>query len=124
MLTDTTSNYYINSNNVSIAYNNGYITVTSINTGTDQIVDLRSIANDLKGKTVNFEVEIDPNGMTGLVLRTVNLSPTKSVSVVDGVNKLENVAIPSDSTVYLRIVKTNSTSGNSYKFKNIKIYPI
>ena len=123
---DTTSNYYINTSNVTKEYSDGYIVITSINTGTDQIVDLRSLTDDIKGKTVNIEVEIDTNEMTGLVLRTVNLSPSNaSVSVVDGVNKLENVVIPSDaSNLYIRIVKTSSTSGNSFKFKNLKVYPV
>ncbi len=122
---DTTSNYYINSNNVDISYNDGYIVITSKNTGREMYVDLRSISEDIKGKTVNFEVEVDTNGITGIVLRTYNITPTASMNIVNGVNLLENVSIPSDANLPLfRITKTNSTSGQSFKIKNIKVYPI
>ena len=122
---DTSANYFSNTTNNDIAYSNGYIVITSKVTGTDQLADLRGLTDNLKGKTVNAEFEVDTNGMTGLVLRTLNLSPNVAVKVSDGVNTLENVVIPSDASgVIFRLIKTNSTSGQSFKFKNVKIYSV
>ena len=125
MTSDTTANYWLNTTNNDIAYSDGYIVITSKVTGTEQLVDLRGLTDTLKGKTVNVEFEIDTNGITGLVLRTLNLSPNVAVNVSNGVNTLENVVIPSDASgVIFRVIKTNSTSGQSFKFKNVKIYPV
>ena len=122
---DTSANYFSNTTNNDIAYSNGYIVITSKVTGTDQLADLRGLTDNLKGKTVNAEFEVDTNGMTGLVLRTLNLSPNVAVNVSDGVNTLENVVIPSDASgVIFRLIKPNSTSGQSFKFKNVKIYSV
>lgn len=125
MSTDTTANYTLNTTNNDITYNGEYIVITSKVTGTDQAVDLRGLTDDLKGKTVNIEFEVDTNGITGVVLRTLNLSPNVSVNVSDGVNVLENVEIPSTASgVIFRLIKASSTIGNSFKFKNVKIYPV
>ena len=58
-------------------------------------------------------------------MRTYNISPTRSIAIEDGVNVLEDVVVPSDSNIPLfRITKTNSASGTSFKFKNMKVYPV
>lgn len=122
---DTTANYYLNTTNNSITYDGEYIVITSKVTGTEHLVDLRGLTDTLKGKIVNVEFEVDTNGMTGLMLRTLNLSPNVAVNVSDGVNTLENVVITSDASgIIFRLIKTNSTSGQSFKFKNVKVYPV
>lgn len=125
MASDTTSKYWTNTNNNQISYDGEYIEITSTTSSSEQLVDLRNLSSILKGKIVNFEVEIDTNGITGLVLRTLNLPVLYSTSIVNGVNVLENVVVPSDNTgLIFRIIKSNSTSGNSFRFKNVKIYPV
>lgn len=125
MASDTSSRYFYNSTNNTLTYNNEYLEITSNNTGTDLFVDLRSLTDSIKGKTVNFEVELDTNGITGLILRTLNINPLRSITLSDGVNVLENVVVPSDTSgAIFRLVKTNATSGMSFKFKNIKVYPV
>ena len=125
MSSDTTSRYYYNPTNCSMTYSDGYITITALQSNKEHIVDLRNMGTSIQGKTVNFEVEVETNGMTGLVLRTLNLPSLYSTTVSDGVNVLENVVIPSDNTnVIFRLIKTSSVTGNSFKFKNVKIYPV
>lgn len=121
---DTTSNYYLNTNNSSIAYSDGKIVVTALNTNTIYC-DLRSIANTVKGKTVSFQCDIVPNNCearleiynyAGVSYNTDWVSTTTSL-------KIEDAVIPSDATTgFFRISMRNHSNGSSISFKNFAVW--
>lgn len=126
-LSDNSSAYYLNtSGGTSISYSNGYYI---LNFGTlATYVDIRSITDKVKGKTVNFEVEVV---LTGAEVRTRvynGNTPIKSseYSTKDGTITLENIEIPFDATgIIFRLERrTTATPVPTIKFKNWKVYQI
>ena len=121
---DQSSNYFINtSGGASLSYQNGYY-ILSLGTSSNY-VDLRSIASSVKGKTVNFEVDVVLNGASvrtrvyngGIVLKSSPYTTT------DGTIRVEDVTIPNDeNTVFFRLERRYTDDGNSISFKNFKVY--
>ena len=121
---DNKSNYYINgAGGTTLTWSNGYY-VLGLGSSSNY-VDLRSITNNVKGKTVNFRVDVVLNGAS-IRLRVFNGSTplaSSAYTTSDGTVKLENVAIPSDATsILFRIERRFLTDGDSIKFKNFVIY--
>ena len=124
--TDQSSSYYINSTGgTNISYSDGYYVLSFGTSAT--YADLRSITNDVVGKTVNFEVDVV---LTGAEVRTRiynGNTPIKSseYTTTDGTILLENVEIPSDTTgVAIRLERRNTSTVSSIKFKNWKVYSV
>lgn len=123
---DKSSNYYINSHyGTTLTYNNGYY-ILSLGTSANY-ADLRSITNDVKGKTVNFEVDVVLNGASVRTRVYNGNNPFKSsaYTTTDGTITLENIEIPSDATsIILRLERRYTDDGNSIKFKNWRVYSV
>ena len=121
---DNKSNYYINgSGGTTLNWSNGYY-VLGLGASSNY-VDLKSITDNVKGKTVNFKVDVVLNG-TSIRLRVYNgntVLANSPYTTSDGTVKVENVAIPSDATsILFRIERRYLTDGDSIKFKNFVIY--
>ena len=128
MSSDTSSNYYVNTANNSIGYNNGYVTITA-NTSTsgNLYVDLRSLTNDLIGKTVNVEVDVVLNGVSARlrILKNGSSLMNSEYTTSDGTITLQNVDLTETADSYfIRLETRNTAIGDSIQFKNLKVYPI
>ena len=127
--TDTNSRYYIYSGGgTSLTWNNGYLVLTLGSSG--RYVRLRTDqydVNNLVGKKVHFEAEIDANTSCYVRLLDDNTGTvyTRATGneITKGVSQLE-YTIPSNCTqVLFQIMpKNQSGSGETIKFKNFKIY--
>ena len=124
--TDQSSGYYINSvGGTSLSYSDGYY-ILSFGTSSTY-VDLRSIVDDVKGKTVNFEVDVV---LTGAEVRTRVYNGNTAIksseyTTTDGTILLENIEIPSDATnVPFRLERRNTSTASSIKFKNWRVYSV
>lgn len=88
-------------------------------------VELKTISEYVKGKTINFEADILTNG-NPVAIRIIGDGDILISSTTSGQNGkfiIENFEIPSNlSNVYFRISGGNSNT--SIKFKNMKIYVI
>lgn len=123
---DNKSNYYINgAGGTTLTWSNEYY-VLGLGSSSNY-VDLKSITDNVKGKTVNFKVDVVLNGAS-IRLRVFNEGTplaSSAYTTSDGTVKVENVAIPSDATsILFRIERRYLTDGDSIKFKNFRIYSI
>lgn len=123
---DQSSNYYYTPiGGVSFSYQNNWYVLTL---GTSaNYVQLNGLTDNVKGKTINFEVELELNGASTRLevyadSTRIGYSP---YSTSNGVLSISDLAIPSDATnVYFRIVRRYTDDGDSIKFKNFKLYQI
>ncbi|MCR5027196.1 MAG: hypothetical protein K6A34_07130 [Methanobrevibacter sp.] len=121
---DNSSNYYYNPNGgVSFSYqNNWYV----LNLGTSaNYVQLNGLTDNVKAKTINFEVELELNGASTRL--EVYASDTRigysAYSTTNGVLSISDLAIPSDATnVFFRVVRRYTDDGNSIKLKKWRVY--
>lgn len=128
MSTDTNTNYYLNTLNNSISYDstNKKLVVTALNSN-GMYVDLRGLLNQVKGKTVKIEVDVEPINCS---LRLQCFPQGNGVNLTDLVSTAttlitEPYDVPSDSTnAYFRISGSYVSSSSSFKFKNWKIYVV
>ena len=123
---DTTSNYYINTNNATISYDDGIVLTSKVASAI--YADLRTILNQIKGKTINIEVEVsditDCEVRLEFIPNSVATAYTQ-YSANDGVLSLSNVTVPNDSTNgFVRVSTRNQSIGGEFKFKNLKVYLI
>lgn len=123
---DTTSNYYINTNNATISYDDGIVLTSKVASAI--YADVRTILNQIKGKTINIEVEVsditDCEVRLEFIPNSVATAYTQ-YSANDGVLSLSNVTVPNDSTNgFVRVSTRNQSIGGRFKFKNLKVYPI
>lgn len=119
---DNSSNYYVNTTKNSFTYNsNGYYVLSSINTGQDMYVDLRGYKDVINGKKVRFEADCELNGNTISIAITASGIKTQNYTQ-DGVIYIEGTVSSSSTTSYLRILKSNATSGDSIKIKSFLVY--
>lgn len=123
---DTTSNYYINTNNATISYDDGIVLTSKVASAI--YADVRTILNQIKGKTINIEVEVsditDCEVRLEFIPNSVATAYTQ-YSANDGVLSLSNVTVPNDSTNgFVRVSTRNQSIGGEFKFKNLKVYPI
>lgn len=126
--TDTNSRYYINgAGGTSLTWNNGYLVLTL--GSSSRYARLRTSqydVNNLIGKKIHFEAEIDANTSAYVQLlddSTGNVyTRATGNEVTNGVSRLE-YTIPSNCTqVLFQIMpKDQSGSGGTIKFKNFKI---
>lgn len=121
---DNKSNYYINgAGGTTLTWSNEYY-VLGLGSSSNY-VDLKSITDNVKGKTVNFKVDVVLNGAS-IRLRVFNggtVLGNSAYTTSDGTVKVENVAIPSDATsIMFMIERRYLTDGDSIKFKNFVIY--
>ena len=128
MSTDTNTNYYLNTSNNSISYDstNKKLVVTALNSN-GMYVDLRSLLNSVKGKTVKIEVDVEPVNCSvrlqvfphGTAINLTDLVSTATTLVS------EPYDVPSDSTnAFFRITGNYVSSQSSFSFKNWKVYPV
>ena len=81
----------------------------------------------MKGKTVNFEVDVV---LTGAEVRTRIYNGNTAIksseyTTTDGTILLENVEIPSDATnITIRLERRNTSTVQSIKFKNWRVYSV
>lgn len=123
---DNKSDYYITgAGGTTLTWSNEYY-VLGLGSSSNY-VDLKSITDNVKGKTVNFKVDVVLNGAS-IRLRVFNGGTplaSSAYTTSDGTVKVENVAIPSDATsILFRIERRYLTDGDSIKFKNFRIYSI
>lgn len=126
MSTDTNANYYINTTNNSISYDstNKKLVVTALNSN-GMYVDLRGLLNQVKGKTVKIEVDVEPVNCS---LRLQCYPQGSAVNLTDLVSTAttlitEPYDVPSDSTnAIFRITGSYVSSQSSFTFKNWKVY--
>ena len=128
MSTDTNENYYINTTNNSISYDsmNKKLVITALSSN-GMYVDLRGLLNQVKGKTIKIEVDVEPVNCSvrlqcypqGSAINLTNLVSTAITLVT------EPYDVPSDSTnAFFRITGSYVSSQSSFTFKNWKIYVV
>lgn len=122
---DTKANYYWNTNNGSLANNDGRMVMTALNANT-LYCDLRQIANTVKGKTVSYQCDIIPNNCeVRLEIYTKSGSANYYTDWIStgSILKLEDIFIPSDSTTgFFRVIMRNNSTGSSFAFKNLAVW--
>lgn len=122
---DTKANYYWNTNNGSLANNDGRMVMTALNANT-LYCDLRKIADTVKGKTVSYQCDVVPNNCeVRLEIYTTSGSANYYTDWIStgSILKLEDIFIPSDSaTGFFRVLMRNNSTGSSFAFKNLAVW--
>ena len=121
---DTSSNYYLNTNVANIAYDNGTIVITAKTSQTSIYVEKRSLTDNVKGNTIYCSIDVIPTDCSARLDIYVDDTRYGSSTITTAGLLEKSVDIPSSATdVKFRIAIDNITTG-SLAFKNWKVYPI
>lgn len=123
---DRSNEYYLNTTYTSINYANNKYTIT-YSGSSGAYVDIRSLTNEVLGKTINVSVDIETTNVeTRLIVLNGNatIKTTEYIST-DGTLTLTDVEIPTTSTgIIFRIQSRNTQNGDIIKFKNWRVYSV
>ena len=122
---DTTSLYYLNTTYSSIAYSDGKIIISALNNVNAPYVDVRSLVNTVKGKSVRFSCDVEPNNCEVRLEVYGTAGAGRTTEWVSSATHLETepYTIPSNtSTGFFRIMMRNNDTGSSFAFKNFTVW--
>ncbi len=126
---DTNGKYYIQSTNgTTLTYDNNMLTLTGGTNTNQHYVDLRSIANLVRGETVNFSVDTILKGISarlevraGTTTSSMPIVKNSTYTTEDGTITLHDIKIPDKPYIVFRINPRYTSPGDTYLFKNWKI---
>ena len=121
---DTSSNYYLNTNVADISYDNSNLVITATTTQSSIYVEKRNLTDNVKGNTIYCSVDVIPTDCSARLDIYVDGTRYGSSTITTEGLLEKSVDIPSSATdVKFRIAIDNITTG-SLAFKNWKVYPI
>lgn len=131
--TDTTSNYFINSQSgTSISYENNKVKITCGTQNGRNMIELRTPKAplaDISGKKVRFEVDLSAvtRRMQCNIIQTINgASVTTNGEIIteDGTCYVEGDIDPTATLVRFQVIPVSSAQNDTYYLTNFKVYSI